>query len=190
MLNKTSLKRVIVGIFVISWMTVVFIFSSQDGAKSNNTSGSVIYFVDTKINSNSTNNKTEQNTSNNKNTSNNTSKDETDKNTTQKYKYSAELQKVVRKNAHCFLYTIGGVVISVFFYAFTLNKKEVITNSLLTGVLYALSDEMHQYFVPGRTSSVFDVGIDTAGVIIGILLTMLVLKLTRCEIKRKIKYLK
>ena len=176
MLNKTSLKRVIVGIFVISWMTVVFIFSSQDGTKSLNTSGSMIYYVDTKINSSST--------------SNNTSKVETDKHTTQEYKYSAELQRTVRKYAHCFLYTIGGVVISVFFYAFTLNKREIITSSLLTGVLYALSDEIHQFYVKGRTSSVFDVGIDTVGVIIGILLTMLVLKLTRYEKKEKLKYLK
>lgn len=184
MLNKTSLKRVIVGIFVISWMTVVFIFSSQDGTKSLNTSGSMIYYVDNKINTSSTSNNNEQNTSNN------TSKVETDKHTTQEYKYSAELQRTVRKYAHCFLYTIGGVVISVFFYAFTLNKREIITSSLLTGVLYALSDEIHQFYVKGRTSSVFDVGIDTVGVIIGILLTMLVLKLTRYEKKEKLKYLK
>lgn len=29
--------------------------------------------------------------------------------------------------------------------------------------LYALSDEIHQYFVPGRACRVFDVIVDTAG---------------------------
>jgi len=34
-----------------------------------------------------------------------------------KYKYSSQLQKVVRKNAHYFLYMLGGILLSVFFYA-------------------------------------------------------------------------
>ncbi len=35
-------------------------------------------------------------------------------------------------------------------------------------VLYAISDELHQYFVANRTASVRDVGIDTLGGMIGI----------------------
>ena len=57
-------------------------------------------------------------------------------------------------------------------------------------LLQVVSDEIHQFYVKGRTSSVFDVGIDTIGVIIGILLTMLLLKVTKYEKKKKLKYLK
>lgn len=39
--------------------------------------------------------------------------------------------------------------------------------------MYATSDEIHQYFVPGRACMVEDVFIDTLGVILGILLIML-----------------
>lgn len=36
--------------------------------------------------------------------------------------------------------------------------------------LYSLTDEYHQRFVPGRTASLRDSGIDTAGAILGVLL--------------------
>jgi len=36
------------------------------------------------------------------------------------------------------------------------------------GALYAVSDELHQSFVPGRKGSAVDVGIDTIGVLGGI----------------------
>jgi VanZ family protein len=39
-------------------------------------------------------------------------------------------------------------------------------SSLLGVVLYAASDEFHQSFVPERTASLVDVGIDTLGGII------------------------
>jgi len=38
------------------------------------------------------------------------------------------------------------------------------------GVLYAVSDEVHQSFVAGRMGSALDVGIDAVGVVCGVLL--------------------
>ena len=40
--------------------------------------------------------------------------------------------------------------------------------SWVIGVLYAFSDELHQMFVTDRYSSIYDVMIDTSGVLIGI----------------------
>jgi len=42
------------------------------------------------------------------------------------------------------------------------------------GVAYGAVDEIHQHFVPGRTSDVFDWVADTAGVICGVLIFLLV----------------
>jgi len=39
--------------------------------------------------------------------------------------------------------------------------------TLILGFLYAVSDEIHQYFVPGRAMQARDVLIDTAGVLLG-----------------------
>ena len=49
--------------------------------------------------------------------------------------------------------------------------------SLIIGVIYAISDEIHQCFTPGRGPLVTDVIIDTMGVLLGILLVVLVIKI-------------
>ncbi len=36
------------------------------------------------------------------------------------------------------------------------------------GSLYGISDEIHQYFVPGRMADVFDAGADAVGIFIGV----------------------
>jgi VanZ family protein len=41
--------------------------------------------------------------------------------------------------------------------------------AILVTVLYAASDEYHQSFVPGRTSSIYDVGVDSAGIAVVLL---------------------
>ena len=49
-------------------------------------------------------------------------------------------------------------------------KKGTINLSLIFSGLYSISDEIHQYFVPGRNFSFFDLGADFFGVIIGIMI--------------------
>jgi len=41
--------------------------------------------------------------------------------------------------------------------------------ALLMTVLYALSDEWHQHFVPGRHGQLFDVGVDSVGALLALL---------------------
>ena len=40
--------------------------------------------------------------------------------------------------------------------------------SLTTSILYAISDEVHQYFVPGRFATLTDLIFDTIGMILGL----------------------
>ena len=68
---------------------------------------------------------------------------------------------VLRKLAHTVEYAILGALL--------LRALEARTIALVAGVAYAISDEIHQSFVPGRQGSVLDVLIDSAGVAIGIL---------------------
>ena len=44
---------------------------------------------------------------------------------------------------------------------------------LICGVIYAVSDEIHQRFVPGRSCELRDVLIDTCGVLLGVIINML-----------------
>ena len=50
---------------------------------------------------------------------------------------------------------------------------------MLVGVLYAASDEFHQSFVPGRSPSIVDVGIDSLGVLTGILAVLIIISIYR-----------
>jgi VanZ family protein len=69
---------------------------------------------------------------------------------------------VLRKIAHAAEYAVLGALL-----ARALGRPGV---AVLAGVLYAVSDEAHQAFVPGRLGSPLDVAIDAVGVVAGVLL--------------------
>lgn len=74
----------------------------------------------------------------------------------------------IRKGAHFFLYTALGFCLSFGYTAFAaLSATRQMLCAMLTGVIYAVCDEVHQYFVPGRACQLRDVCIDTVGVLIG-----------------------
>lgn len=69
---------------------------------------------------------------------------------------------VVRKVAHFSEYFILYILtLNVFRYKFAMNKALVY--SLIFIFLYACSDEIHQWFIPGRAMAFKDVLIDTLG---------------------------
>ena len=65
-----------------------------------------------------------------------------------------------------------------------INKKPQL--AFLICVLYAISDEIHQLFVPGRAGQVRDVLIDSSGSFLGIFLVMLFVRFLR-KIRNKNK---
>lgn len=92
---------------------------------------------------------------------------------------------VLRKSAHFSLYTVLGlfVVSAVYFGGRIKRKIYVYLTSLLFCVFYASTDEFHQLFVPGRSAELKDVMIDSAGVLLGLLLFFLFERLN--ALKRK-----
>ncbi|AOT70122.1 VanZ family protein [Geosporobacter ferrireducens] len=77
---------------------------------------------------------------------------------------------LLRKNAHFFAYLILGVlVINAFRKSEVVGVRGVVL-TLVICVIYAISDELHQLFVPGRGGQLRDVLIDSAGVIVGIII--------------------
>ena len=84
--------------------------------------------------------------------------------------YISSLQYFVRKTAHFVLYF--GLGFSVCGSALTFADKTVFHKSLISFViafLYAVSDEVHQLFVEGRSGQISDVLLDSVGIIFGIL---------------------
>ncbi|WP_404445697.1 VanZ family protein [Sutcliffiella horikoshii] len=81
-----------------------------------------------------------------------------------------EVSFFVRKNAHLFAYMLLAVL--------TLNAVrrsgghgfKSMGAAFILSVLYAISDEVHQLFVPGRSGQVSDVLLDSTGALVGIVL--------------------
>lgn len=74
--------------------------------------------------------------------------------------------KLVRKTAHFTEYALLGFLSA---RAFGLSNHHPL-HSIWLSALYATSDEIHQYFVPGRSMQFTDILIDSAGATFGALL--------------------
>ena len=86
---------------------------------------------------------------------------------------------VVRKAAHVAEYAaLGFFTYLHVHFSESFSEKKKMLYSLGFCAFYGATDEIHQYFVPGRFSTALDVLIDTGGAIVGILLLWLILKLS------------
>jgi len=90
----------------------------------------------------------------------------------------------IRKAAHFFLFMILGFLISQVLNVWVKNRLYTSVVSLIISAAYAVSDEYHQMFVPGRNAAWKDVFIDTIGAVLGILLSLLIIQAFK---KRKVK---
>ncbi len=100
----------------------------------------------------------------------------------EKEKWLKYLVIPVRKSAHfCIYLVLGFLVISFIKEYYILSYKQLLL-SLLICILYAISDEVHQLFVPGRSGEIRDIIIDGVGSISGILIYYLgYKKIRKCK---------
>lgn len=94
--------------------------------------------------------------------------------------HSAEI--IVRKCAHVAEYAVFGALTALCLSFHPFGFKTRFGLSVLAAMAYGATDEIHQFFVPGRTSRLYDVGFDTFGGTIGALITLLIV---RAYFKRK-----
>lgn len=135
-------------------MTLVFLLSNEVADDSTETSGSIIRIIVTLLEPNISDDVLE---------------------------YRVELfQPIIRKLAHFTLYLLGGMLIYNMFMQ--IKVKMLFVKSFSFGAIYAITDEIHQLLIPGRSGEVRDVIIDVAGVMLGILIMSLLM-----HIKVKLK---
>ena len=82
---------------------------------------------------------------------------------------------IVRKVAHFMEYFILGLLLINLFR----NNKKVYLYTMVIGGIYAISDEIHQLFVPGRSCDIKDVIIDTFGIVFSIIIIFAYKNLTK-----------
>lgn len=158
MMTKKKKLRILLTLLIIVWMGVIFCFSNQTGPKSSSSSQSVIHLIGQ------------------------ISKTVTGHNIVNTLSTDAFsfLEFIIRKCAHMFVYFILSILTMLLMFTYEnypLRFKSFI--SLLVSFLYACSDELHQFFVGGRSASFRDVMIDSTGACIGILLTLIIYTLIK-----------
>ena len=82
---------------------------------------------------------------------------------------------IVRKLAHFCEYTLEGFLLMLCMRVYTRRYVRHISVPMLGGVLTAMADETIQIYSPGRSSQVTDVWLDSAGVLAGILVAIVLL---------------
>ncbi|MBQ7668711.1 MAG: VanZ family protein [Clostridia bacterium] len=132
-------KRIILLILIILWCGLIFNLSSQKAVNSTELSGGVINKVLNLFGHDIT-----------------------------EYESSVVLcmQIVIRKSAHMFLYCILAILIKLELMEYNIKNSNVM--AILLTILYAITDEIHQNFVMGRSCEVRDIIVDLVGALIGI----------------------
>lgn len=87
--------------------------------------------------------------------------------------FSGNLKANVRKWAHVYIYAALGVAmmstVACWNWGHTVSRSVFLAGLACTA--FAASDELHQFFVPGRAMLATDVAVDALGFVPGILLT-------------------
>ena len=96
------------------------------------------------------------------------------------------LSHTIRKLAHFTEYAVLGFVLTLHIHELK-DKMNARLNklwSVIVGVLYAASDEFHQYFVPGRSMQLKDIAIDSAGILTGFVIISCIMATLRNKGKK------
>lgn len=144
--NARKIIRYISFLCAVLIMVFIFFMSSENATESAETSGRFIKIISAILNKNF----------------DNMSEAELEV-------YISKLQFIVRKLAHFSVYFALGLSLSCGILTF--DKPKLFYRSLiafLIASLYSVTDEIHQYFVPGRSCEAKDVLIDSSGAFFGI----------------------
>lgn len=132
-------KKILLWCALISCMSLIFYFSSQEASESKGTSSRFIKTIVKIIDFND-----------------NLSEEEIEN-------ISESLSVFIRKTAHFSIYALLGIIFSLLLSQYKTYGMRQFLFSIIFCFLYACSDEIHQLFVPGRSGEIKDVLLDTIG---------------------------
>lgn len=95
------------------------------------------------------------------------------------------IEHFVRKGAHMTEFAILALLLYGWLCRWQLSRLRKAAAATILAVLYACSDELHQLFVAGRAGRFSDALIDSAGVVLGMAVFLLILRLIERLRKRR-----
>ncbi len=137
--------RIPLWIAVVLWMALIFTFSMETAAESSESSGGFIRLLLETFD-----------------------RDFSVLSSADQHTMIESLSYFVRKSAHFCIFGMLGLLVTSAVSTYRLSPKNTALLSLGICALYAVSDEIHQYFVPGRACMLRDMLIDTCGASCGI----------------------
>ena len=147
---KNTVIRTVLWVLVVLWMVVIFSFSAENAEESLETSDGIVDRVIDHL-----------------------LEDQKDTmNVTDYNSFKEKVSHFVRKTAHFTAYMLLSILTLSAMLTHKLRDKTRTALTLIICFLYAVSDEIHQVFVPGRAGRFSDVMIDTSGAVLGILLCL------------------
>lgn len=147
--------RIVFAILIIINTIIIFSFSSQNGEESTGISYKVTTAIANVLN------------------------------IEEKENFIEKWNQIIRKLAHFSIYTSLGIWSMAFASTFKINDTKRLIGTSIWGIIYAITDEVHQLFTNGRNGSVMDVLIDSLGIIFG---ACIVLFITILQQKNSKKY--
>lgn len=154
----TNKKRIVFALLTIATMVCIFIFSCENSDNSSETSGRFVKIALKIFYSGFE-----------------------DMSAAEQAEILSSLSHIIRKTAHFTIFAALG-----FFSSMTVGRRRAFGKASLAVLIfcfaYAVSDEFHQYFVPGRACMLADILLDTLGSAGGISLSLLLLNRKRGNI--------
>ena len=141
MKSQNNRRKIFAWLGVAAWMVVIFLFSAQNDTQSGDTSGMVVRWFLSLIYPGFESFSPER--------------------------HLALLEvwhTIIRKCAHFTEYAVLAVLVA---NALRICGKLRWYLPVIISAAYAVTDEIHQYFVPGRACRLLDVTIDTSGAVFG-----------------------
>jgi len=152
---KANQRKLLILLAVVFWMAIIFKLSAQPGEQSNLLSSKVTGVIVSLA---------------------------------QRFRPDVNvvsLNYFIRKCAHFLAYLVLGIIGLFAMRRIGFRGKKAIGLTLLLCISYAITDELHQGFVPGRTPKLTDVLIDSSGALLGIGIYMLFVEKRWKELNQK-----
>lgn len=149
---KNNTRALVSWSLLLIWMIIIFILSAQTADESSSTSGSLLSFI-LKL----------------------TYPGYKLMDPSEQFVVLETYQHIIRKSAHFMVFGVLGILaVNAYKSIHIRNNSLVIILSLATCVGYAVLDEIHQIFVPGRSCEIMDIVLDSCGSFIFITLTIFI----------------
>ena len=157
-LLKTKIIRAILIALIISVMVIIFVLSAQDGRDSGGTSGGLTEFLLAIVG--------------------------VDAESLTEAEFT-RIEAFVRTAAHFSEYALLAFLGVFLLETYKIKRIFSLLFAVAFSSLYAITDEIHQIFVPGRAAEISDWLVDTSGACVGAVVAVFILIIVKRSCKKK-----